>query len=206
VSAVPPQVAADSLRAALRAVFAGREYRWTEPSGPWPWLVQWWPRLLEWLDRLHVASPVRYYVLFGLLTLLLVAILGHVVWVVRRSLRPAKPVRASGPGPGPVRDAAWHRAEALRLSAAGRFAEALAHRFVSVVLDLDARRVVQFHPSKTPAEYAAEARLDEGGRSDLADLVASLYRHLFGGTPCDLEEWQRFDARAAGVGFRVAAR
>jgi len=206
VSAVPPQVAADSLRAALRAVFAGREYRWTEPSGPWPWLVQWWQRLLEWLDRLHVASPVRYYVVFGFLTLLLVAILGHVVWVVRRSLRPAKPVRASGPGPGPVRDAAWHRVEALRLSAAGRFAEALAHRFVSVVLDLDARRVVQFHPSKTPAEYAAEARLDEGGRSDLADLVASLYRHLFGGTPCGAVEWQQFDARAAGVGFRVAAR
>jgi hypothetical protein len=191
----------------LRAVFAAREYQWTRTgrSSTWAWLMEWFRRALEWLERLRLSFPIHYYVLLGILTLVLIAILVHLTWVVRRSLRPSVRLDLPTVMTGPIRDAAWHLAEALRLSAAGRFAEALAHRFVAAVLDLDARRVLQFHPSKTPAEYAREARLDEVGRSELADLVASLYRHLFGGAPCDAGEWQRFDARAAALGMHAAA-
>ena len=35
-----------------------------------------------------------------------------------------------------------------------------------------ARRVLQFHPSKTPAEYAREARLDDVGRQRMQAHVA----------------------------------
>ncbi len=168
--------------------------------------MDWWERALEWLAALRLESRLRYYILLGLLSLFLVAILVHLAWVVWRSLRPAGATPAPTAATGLVRDAAWHLAEARRLSGAGRFGEALGHRFLAVVLDLDARRVVRFHPSKTPGEYATEARLDERGRSDLADLVASLYRHLFGGAPCDADAWQRFDARAAGVGLYAATR
>ena len=206
MSAVPPQVDPDSLRAALRVVFTGREYRWTEPSSTWTWLMARWQLLLDWLESLRVAYPVRYYVVLGALTLVLVAIVAHLTWVVWRSLRPVDQAPAPAQAAPPPRDAAWHLAEALRLGAAGRFVEALAHRFLAVVLDLDRRRVVQFHPSKTPAEYATEARLDETGRSELAELVASLYRHLFGGAPCDAEQWQRFDARANGLRLYAATR
>jgi hypothetical protein len=187
-------------------VFAGREYRWTEPSSTWTWLMDRWQQVLDWLESLRMAYPVRYYVVLGALTLLLVAILAHLTWVVWRSLQPADVERVPAPAVAPPRDAAWHLAEAFRLGAAGRFVEALAHRFVAMVLDLDERRVVQFHPSKTPAEYAAEARLDEAGRSELAELAASLYGHLFGGAPCDAGQWQAFDARAAGLRSHAAAR
>jgi hypothetical protein len=206
VTAVPHYVAPDSLRAVLRAVFAAREYKWTRTgrSSTWAWLMEWFRRALEWLERLRLSFPIHYYVLLGILTLVLIAILVHLTWVVRRSLRPSVRIGAPAVITGPIRDAAWHLAEALRLSAAGRFAEALAHRFLAAMLDLDARRVLQFHPSKTPAEYAREARLDDVGRSELADLVANLYRHLFGGAPCDAAEWQRFDARAAGIGIHAA--
>ena len=207
MTAVPHYVAPDSLRAVLRAVFTAREYQWTRTgrSSTWAWLMEWFRRALEWLERLRLSFPIHYYILLGILTLVLIAILVHLTWVVRRSLRPS--VRLDSPVvmTGPIRDAAWHLAEARRLSAAGRFAEALAHRFLAAVLDLDARRVLQFHPSKTPAEYAREARLDDAGRSELADLVASLYRHLFGGAPCDAAEWQRFDALAGGIGMHAAA-
>jgi hypothetical protein len=206
VSAVPPQVDPDSLAAVLRAVFTAREYQWTgtETSNTWVWLMERLLRALEWLEHLRLVFPIHYYILLGVLTLLLVAILAHLTWVVWRSLRPAPPIGSPATVTGPVRDAAWHLAEALRLGAAGRFAEALAHRFLAAVLDLDARRALQFHPSKTPAEYAREARLDDIGRSELADLVASLYYHLFGGVPCDAAEWQRFDAQAAGIGLHAA--
>jgi hypothetical protein len=206
VSAVPQHVAPDSLAAVLRAVFAAREYQWTRTSNTWAWLLERVQRAVEWLESLRWALPVHYYVLLGVLTLLLIAMLVHLTWVVWRSFRPASGVGAPVVMTGPVRDAAWHLAEAFRLGAAGRFAEALAHRFLAAVLDLDARRVLQFHPSKTPAEYALEARLDDVGRSELADLVASLYRHLYGGAPCDSAEWQRFDARAAGIALYAATR
>jgi hypothetical protein len=190
----------------LRAVFAAREYRWTATSNTWVWLMERLQRALEWLQNLRLVFPIYYYVLLGVLILLLIAIVGHLTWVIWRSLRPAARSAARPALMGPVRDAAWHQAEALRLSAAGQFAEALAHRFLAAVLDLDARRVLQFHPSKTPAEYANEAQLDDIGRSELADLVASLYRHLFGGAPCDTVEWRRFDAQAAGIGLHAAPR
>jgi hypothetical protein len=190
VSVTPQAADPDSLRAALRTVFAAREYRWTEPSSTWSWLLTQWHRVLDWLEGLRLVSPVRYYLLLAVLTLVLVASLVHLGWVVWRSLR----------------DAAWYGAEARRLSAAGRFAEALGARFVAAVLDLDERRVVQFHPSKTPAEYALEARLDAAGRSGLSELVASLYRHVFGGTPCDAEQWRHFDALAASLWLHAATR
>ena len=206
MSFAPQAADPDSLRAALRTVFAAREYRWSEPNSTWVWLVTQWHRALDWLEGLRLVSPVRYYLLLAVLTLALVASLVHLGWLVWRSLRPVEPVRAPPPPAAPPRDAGWYAAEARRLSAAGRFAEALGVRFVAAVLDLDERRVVQFHPSKTPAEYALEARLDAAGRSGLSELVASLYRHVFGGTPCDAEQWHRFDALAAGLRLHAATQ
>jgi hypothetical protein len=208
VSVLSLQTAPDSLAAALRAVFAAREYQWkkTATSHTWAWLMERLQRAVEWLEHLRLAFPIHYYILLGVLALVLIVVLVHLTWVVRRSFRPVQRVGAPAAMTGPIRDAAWHLAEALRLGAAGRFAEALAHRFLAAVLDLDARRVLQFHPSKTPAEYAREARLDDFGRSELADLVASLYRHLFGAAPLDAAEWQRFDARAAGIELHAATR
>src|SRR6266566_541580 len=66
-----------------------------------------------------------------------------------------------------IRDVA-HRA-ARR---AGRYVEALAHRFLAVVLELDRLKALRFHVSKTPAEYVGEARLTDAGRASLAGLVA----------------------------------
>jgi len=206
VSVTPQAADPDSLRAALRTVFAAREYRWSEPSSTWSWLLTQWHRVMDWLEGLRLVFPVRYYIVLGVLTLALVASLAHLGWVLWRSLRPGEPVRPPAPSAAQLRDAVWYAAEARRLSAAGRFAEALGVRFLAAVLDLDERRIVQFHPSKTPAEYTLEARLDADGRSGLTELVASLYRHVFGGTPCDAAEWHRFDALAAGLGLHAATR
>src|SRR2546422_6493963 len=37
----------------------------------------------------------------------------------------------------------------------------------ALVLELERRRALAFHPSKTPAEYVGEARLDAAGRASL---------------------------------------
>jgi hypothetical protein len=204
---VPP----DSLRAALREVFARPEYRWNERPDPWGWIVAVWYRVLDWLDAVQRGHPAGFKVLLALSALVLVGLLAHMGYVVWRITRPTARTPAGGAGAGaggiggPVlADARARRVRAEELARAGRYAEALAHRFVALVLDLERRRALAFHPSKTPAEYVGEARLDAAGRASLAELVARLYRHLFGGVPCDAGGYREFGAAADELGRHVA--
>ena len=202
---IPP----DSLRAALREVFARPEYRWNERPDPWAWIVAVWDRLLDWLDGLQRGHPAGFKVLLALLTLVLVGLLAHMGYVVWRITRPTARTPAWGAGAGGIgapelADGRAHRLRAEELARAGRYAEAMAHRFVALVLDLERRRALAFHPSKTPAEYVGEARLDAAGRASLAELVARLYRHVFGGIPCDEGGYREFGAAADELGSHVA--
>jgi uncharacterized protein DUF4129 len=203
VAAVSPQ---DSLRAVLREVFAAREYDWGPRNSPLIWLREQFLGLLTWFAGLEQSHPATYSLLLAAMVLVLLVIIAHVVYVLSRAFRAVTPEAAMRPaaGPGP-RDAAWHLAEAGRLSAAGRYGQALSHRFLALVLELEGRKALTFHVSKTPAEYVTEARLDGEGRGRLRLLVLALYRHLFGGAPCTSAEWTTFDREAAELGARVAA-
>src|SRR2546430_12087790 len=130
--------------------------------------------------------------------------MGYVVW---RITRPTvhTPARAGGASGLRLEDGRAHRERADELARAGRYVEALAHRFVALLLELERRRALTVHPSKTPAEYVREARLDESGRASFADLVARLYRHVFGAVPCDAATYQDFGAAADAVFRHVAA-
>ncbi|MGH7699826.1 MAG: hypothetical protein ACREMJ_04805, partial [Gemmatimonadales bacterium] len=152
--------AADSVRAALRDVFAAREYDWTARRGVLGWLRDQYLRLLDWFAGLEQSHPAAYYLLLFAMAVVLVAILVHVGYILWRAARYREPGGAAGPALAVAHDAAWHETEARRLARLGRYAEALGHRFLALVLQLERREAVTFHPSKTPAEYVAEARLD----------------------------------------------
>ena len=198
---------ADSIRAVLDRVFATPEYAWEVRRHPLQFVFDWYRDLLAWLDGLAASHPVAYWVLIGLLVGILVAVLAHFAYLVMRALRP----RAVSDGMPSIvaersRDAAWHVAEARRLALAGRFAEALAHRFVALVLELDEDGALRYHPSKTPAEYVREVRLGSVAGDDFRLLVTTLYAHLFGGAPCSELDVAAFDRRASAlVGHRATA-
>lgn len=199
-------VAPDSLRHALEKVFAQPEYRWTPPRHPLQWLRNWWLGLLDWLGDLSTAHPVAYYGLLIVVTIVLVLLLVHIGYVVWRIVRPSLKtgaVTAAGT-PVIVLDARSHLARAEALARAGRYAEALGHRFLAVVLELERDNALRFHASKTPAEYVGEVRLDETGRTSFAVLVARLYRHLFGAVPCDEAAYLEFGATAEEIRGHVA--
>ena len=189
-------------------MFARPEYRWVTVRGPLDWLADLWRRLLGLLYNFGAGHPAGFKALLAGLAVLLVVLLVHSGWVVWRITRPTARMEPHGPA-GPVgvpNDAATHLARAEELARLGRYAEALAHRFLAVVLELDARRALIFHPSKTPAEYVGEARLDGAGRASLADLVGQLYRHVFGAVPCDDAAYRAFGVVAQGVALHVAPR
>ena len=162
------------------------------------WLARQWHNFVEWLDRLSAQHPVGFDVGLGLVVVALVVLLVHVGYVMWRIVRPAARTGQAKPAAlgRVVADAAAHLAYSEELARAGRYAEALGHRFLALVLELDRRKALRFHASKTPAEYVWEARLTEMGRASLAGLVAQLYRHLFGAVPCDAGEYETFGEAA----------
>ncbi len=174
--------------------------------GPLDWLRDLWYRLLDWIGGVQTAHPAGFKLLLVVLILALVGLLAHIAYVVWRITHPtAGTPRAAAAAPGlRLEDARAHRTRAQELARAGRFAEALAHEFVALLLDLERRKAVSFHPSKTPAEYVGEARLDAPGRESLADLVGRLYRHLFGALPCNERAYHDFAAAAAQLTRHVA--
>lgn len=182
-------------------MFARPEYQWVERRHPLLWLSELWNRLVDWFNSLAGDHPTAFTLLISALVIVLVAIVVHLGYVLWRILRPtAGTARGAAPGAAPVLlDARSHLARAAELARAGRYAEALGHRFLAVVLELERANAVRFHASKTPAEYVGEVRLDDAGRSTFAALVASLYRHLFGAVPCDEAEYQEFGASAQQV-------
>lgn len=179
-------------------VFARPEFEWIERQRVVSWVAGQWHNLIAWLNRLAEQHPVGFNIGLALIVVALVVLLVHIGYVIWRIVQPATRTgtAASAITRGIVMDAAAHLELAEGLARAGRYAEALAHRFLAVVLELDRRKVLRFHASKTPAEYVGEARLNETGRASLAGLVAQLYRHLFGAIPCDATEYEAFGAAA----------
>lgn len=188
-------------------MFARADYRWATGRSPLEWFIELVSRFLGWLRRTQEGHPQAFRLLLVGLSVLLVALLAHMGYVVWRIARPT--VRTASAGGGStgllLEDARAHRARAEELARAGRYAEALAHRFIAVLLGLDQRQALKFHPSKTPAEYLGEAQLDSVGHTALADLVTQLYRHLFGAVPCDEGTYRAFAAEADLVFDHVAA-
>jgi hypothetical protein len=179
-------------------VFARPEYEWVERQRFISWLVRQWHNLGDWLNRLAEQHPLGFNIGLALVAVALVALVVHICYVIWRIVRPAARTggASAAASAGVIVDAAWHLARAEELARTGRYAEALAHRFLAVVLELDRRKALRFHASKTPAEYVGEARLTETGRASLASLVAQLYLHLFGAVPCDAREYETFGAAA----------
>jgi hypothetical protein len=199
--AVPP----DSVRRAVQEVFARPEYSWVPGGRPLHLLRDLWFRLEEWLSLFGAQHPIGFKLLFWGAVLLLVALLVHLGWLGWRIYR-STVERPSAPAPGApmLVDARGHLEHAEALARAGRYTEALAHRFLALLLELDGADAVTFHPSKTPAEYVHEARLVAAGRDTLAGLVARLYHHVFGAEPCDERCYRDFGATAGTVLQHVA--
>lgn len=200
-------VAPDSLRRAVAEVFARPEYRWATGKSLMQWVIEQVTRLLDWLGRAETSHPTAFKVLLAVLVAVLVATLVHMGYVVWRITRPTARTPARGSAaPGLfLEDARAHRERAEALARAGRYTEALAHRFIALLLELERFEALKVHPSKTPAEYVSEARLDAADRASLSQLVARLYRCVFAADPCDERDYREFAAQADLVFQHVAA-
>ena len=172
----------DSLRAVLDRVFAAPDYHWVERRHPLAFVARWLEGLQRWLSALRDAHPLGFRLLLAGLVVVLVASLVHAGWMLSQAIR---------------KDRAWYRAEADRLAASGQYSEAMQAEFLALVLALESRALLRFAPSKTPAEYARDARLGPQARREFLALVTALYGYAFARWPCGPEEFARWREQAA---------
>jgi len=202
---LPQAIPGDSVRRAVQEVFARPEFSWGPGDRPLHLVRDLWLRFVEWLSRFGAQHPIGFKLLFWGAVLLLVALLVHLGWLGWRIYRSTvERPSASAPGAPVLIDARGHLEHAEMLARAGRYTEALAHRFLALLFELDRADAVTFNPSKTPAEYVHEARLGAAGRDSFAGLVARLYHHVFGAAPCDEQCYREFGGTAGTVLRHVA--
>jgi len=197
----------DSLRRAVREVFARSEYHWGDQSRLLQWIESWWRKLMIAIGALNSGHPILARVIFWTAVTALVAILVHFGWVAWRIYRATTrpPGASTAPTGMRLEDARAYHDRADALARDGRYTEALAYRFNALLLELERARAVQFDPSKTPAEYIGEARLDAEARASFVDLVERLYRHVFAAEPCDARAYDEFGVAAQWITLHVAS-
>lgn len=196
----------DSLRALIDSVFTAPEYDWAERPVLLGWLADGWHWLTTTLQRFQDANPELFRWFQIVLIALLALIILHAMWVMMRTARAAGEYgrAAADSAIEAPRTALWYRDRADVLATDGRFAEALMAVFHALILDLDRRGMVRFHPSKTPREYATETSLASSDRERLGKLVGSLYGYVFGHQQCGPLEYRQWLATAA-EGWHAAA-
>jgi hypothetical protein len=189
-------VTQDALRAVLDSVFAAPEYRWVERRNPLAFVARWLEGLQRWLVALRDAHPLGFRLLLAALVVVLVATLVHAGWILSHALRAEQASHAASGSPATRKDRSWYRRESDRLAAEGRYAEAMQAEFLALVLALDGLQLLRFHPGKTPAEYAHDARLGAAARAEFRDLVRSLYGYAFARWPCGPDDFAHWRSRA----------
>jgi hypothetical protein len=194
------EIGPELYRAVLDSVFAAKPYQWAPQSAVSRLLADWWEWLVRWIDGLKTHNPVLFRIFLVTVLLAWVGIFVHAAWLVWLTLRGAARADRSVPLPvaGERHGAEWYSRAADRAAAEGRLAEALQLAFVAIALTLEGQGLLQYHPSKTPAECAREARLAGSDRERLRDLVRSLYSYAFGGRSIAPDEYRRWRENGAG--------
>jgi hypothetical protein len=157
----------------------------------------------RWLARLfELLAPLLEIVFWGGV----VVIAGLAVWFLFKEVqRRRRGGRAPGPQATPfVLPPSEARvrallAEADRLAAEGRYAEAVHVLLFRGVDDIREQRPQLFRRAMTSREIAALSALPERARGHFGALAAVVERSFFGGRPVDAEGWAR--SRAAYEAF-----
>lgn len=178
-----------------------------------------WRRLTRWMDSILPTAPLDrvptinpklietlFYATVGALVLLLFYLLWRAVGgqLGRRGAR-HETRHLSGEDAELLRlppDELRERAH--RFAREGNFREALRHRFIALLVTLDARGVWRYDTHRTNWEHIAALRarstpLSAATVETLAGLTRRFDRVRYGNAACNREEWQQFDSTATKV-------
>ncbi len=184
-------------------------------SKAWQKFVKWFTGLFPAPTALQNTAAPSDKLLWALFYALVAAILAAVIWFLWRTFggnlgrRNVKRVAQLENEDAALLqlppDELLSRAE--RFAAQGNFREALRHRYLSLLLDLDARGVWRYDARRTNWEHIAALNRTDKNRelvAPLSDLTKRFDRVRYGGANCDDESWRRFDGDSRNFENRAA--
>ena len=190
--------AADPVSAAHARLIADPtfQFAWSppRPSAPPPsWLIAAFKAIGRALDWAAPGLRIGLWALLGLGVLLVLIVLARQVLGAPERRRAASPLTLHGLGPSPAQAAeraAVRLAQADRLAAEGRYAEAAHALLLRGVADVESGRGGRLRPSLTCRDIAALPDLPPEPRAAFTLIAQAVERALFGGRPLDAGTWR----------------
>jgi len=176
---------AEEVSRTLADILGGPEFQAFEGGLQSRVLAELWVRFLDWVRGMFPGISESQA---ELLTVVIAAVcLGAVAFVVLRSLPQPGP-QSGRLDPDAVPDERRTARDWLRIAAerarAAEYRHAATALYQGFVLTLERRGAVDFHPSKTPGEYALEAAgggvIDEREKADATRFIRSFQELAFG--------------------------
>ena len=193
-------------------------------SDAWGAVARAWAAFWKWVNGLLPTSKTSnvkvkpsdkwlWFLFYGLVAALLAAI-AWFLWRVFGGKWRARGVKVAADLQGEDADLLRLPPEELlsraaQFAAQGNFREALRHRYLSLLIDLDARGAWRYDARRTNWEHIAALRRANFNRDLLAPLSVLTRRFdrvRYGGAPCDDEGWRHFDAEARDFETRASTR
>jgi hypothetical protein len=196
---MPASLAPDdaAVRALAQQILERPEYAsWHAKTGPL--------RLFTWLGSLYFDNPLLFWVVTTVLTLLLVLVVTHVAWTIRRGV-------TAGPPPADAAAVGTPRAfvdDAAALADAGRYLDASrAVQLGTIQLLVHAGRIRlgRGDPNRVLRRRLDEARIGDGLHAELIAAIAALERRWFRDREEDADLYQRWRRVYGALAEEVAA-
>lgn len=199
---------AEEVSRTLADILGGPEFRSFE-GGLWSrGLTELWLRFQGWVrGMLPDISDAQAELLTALIA---VVCLGAVAFIVARSL-PRTATRSARRDPDAVPDERRTARDWLRIAAgrarASEYRHAATALYQGFILTLERGGAVDFHPSKTPGEYALEAAgggvIDERQKADATGFIRSFQELAFGQETPTPSDYRGLEQLAGRVGCEV---
>ena len=201
--------AADEVSRTLADILGGPEFQAFEGGLQRRVLAELWVRFWDWVRSMFPGISETQA---ELLTVVIAAVcLGAVAFVVLRSL-PQTDSKSARRDPDAVPDERRTARDWLRIAAenarASEYRYAATALYQGFVLTLERRGAVDFHPSKTPGEYALEATgggvIDEREKAGTANFILSFQELAFGQETPTLSGYRGLERLAGQAGCEGA--
>jgi hypothetical protein len=180
-AASPPHPGAEEIQRQVTEVLARPEF---SPQVKVPWYYRLVEEFFKWLGSLPAAAPGLYWVLLAGCVVLLLALLAHIAWTIKRILFVgAGPDAAAADRSKREHLSRMYREEARRRAEQGDFTEAIRYLFLALVYRFDETGRVLFQPALTNREYLALFADRPHLGEQLRVFVDTLDDHWYGQRP-----------------------
>jgi hypothetical protein len=203
------QPSAAHIEEALARVYARAEF--TERRTPA--LVQFmrdlWNGFREWIASLwemvlpERSGPIVQWLLYALVAGAALWALTHLILSLQQSETRDAARAATAAGDARARDVTWWENAARAAAQDNRFRDAALFLYNAVLLRLEARGELRYHPGKTPGDYRREVRAHARTRTVFEQFIRALLPAAFGARTPDAATFETMRAHAAELGVHA---